>query len=109
VSDEQKPGKVVPLKQGRTHYPKRAGILARAREVLEADLPPDDELRLEAMKLLRYGMLNPDWHENARIGAARTILEALDGRKGEAGGGELTRDEWAELERLAAEKAKKAG
>lgn len=112
MSDDKKPDNLVKLKprgKAARYGAAGGGVLARAREILEMHLPPDHELRVEAKKFARWGMLNDEWHENARIGAGRLLAELVGAAQaGETG--DLTREEWAEVERHAAEqKARVAG
>ena len=50
--------------------------VARAVEILEAELPPTAELRVEALKTLRSIALDAGLSDTARVGAANALLKA---------------------------------
>lgn len=49
---------------------------ARIEEILESPVPPEGELRDEALRVLRSIMLDVEAADNARVGAAARVVEA---------------------------------
>lgn len=82
-----------------------------AAVTIDAPLPTSDALKTEALQALREVMHNGGRGAQPRVGAAKVILEYLEGRKlGDEEQGELTPEQWAVVAEHAAKKAKaKAG